>query len=65
MDRVVDRFGELGLRPVIDLLHYGTPLWLDGQFAHPDYPKVVAEYAVAFAERYADAVTDYTPSTSR
>ncbi|MEL7977463.1 family 1 glycosylhydrolase [Isoptericola sp. F-RaC21] len=61
VDRVVDRFGELGLRPVIDLLHYGTPLWLEGQFAHPDYPKVVAEYAVAFAERYGDRVTDYTP----
>ncbi|MFE5337486.1 family 1 glycosylhydrolase [Isoptericola sp. NPDC056573] len=61
VDRVVDRFAELGLRPVIDLLHYGTPLWLEGQFAHPDYPKVVAEYAVAFAERYGDRVTDYTP----
>jgi beta-glucosidase/6-phospho-beta-glucosidase/beta-galactosidase len=61
VDRVVDRFAQVGLRPVIDLLHYGTPLWLDGQFAHPDYPQVVAEYAVAFAERYGDAVTDYTP----
>lgn len=61
VDRVVDRFAELGLRPVIDLLHYGTPLWLDRQFAHPDYPKAVAEYAVAFAERYSDRVTDYTP----
>lgn len=61
VDRVVDRFGELGLRPVIDLLHYGTPLWLENQFAHPDYPKVVAEYAVAFAERYGPTVTDYTP----
>lgn len=61
VDRVVDRFAEVGLRPVIDLLHYGTPLWLDGQFAHPDYPQVVAEYAVAFAERYGDTVTDYTP----
>jgi beta-glucosidase/6-phospho-beta-glucosidase/beta-galactosidase len=61
VDRVVDRFAQTGLRPVIDLLHYGTPLWLDGQFAHPDYPQVVAEYAVAFAERYGDTVTDYTP----
>ena len=61
VDRVVDRFGELGLRPVIDLLHYGTPLWLDGQFSNPDYPEVVAEYGVAFAERYGDRVTDYTP----
>jgi beta-glucosidase/6-phospho-beta-glucosidase/beta-galactosidase len=61
VDRVVDRFAQTGLRPVIDLLHYGTPLWLDGQFAHPDYPQVVAEYAVAFAERYGGTVTDYTP----
>ena len=61
VDKVIERFGELGLRPVIDLLHYGTPLWLDQQFANPDYPKYVEEYAVAFAERYGDRVTDYTP----
>lgn len=61
LDRVVARFGDLGLRPVVDLLHYGTPTWLEGQFAHPDYPKVVAEYAVRVAERYGDTVTDYTP----
>lgn len=61
LDQVVDRFAELRLRPVVDLLHYGTPLWLDGQFAHRDYPARVAEYSVAVAERYADRVTDYTP----
>lgn len=61
LDRVIDRFVELGLRPVVDLLHYGTPLWLEGQFAHPDYPARVAEYSVAVAERYADRVSDYTP----
>lgn len=61
LDRVIDRFAELDLRPVIDLMHYGTPLWLEGEFAHPDYPRRVAEYSVAVAERYADRVTDYTP----
>lgn len=61
LDRVVDRFAELGLRPVVDLLHYGTPLWLDEQFANPDYPARVADYSVAVADRYADRVTDYTP----
>ncbi|SDT10199.1 family 1 glycosylhydrolase [Jiangella sp. DSM 45060] len=61
LDRVMDRFAELGLRPVVDLLHYGTPLWLEGQFAHPDYPSHVAEYSFRVAERYADRVTDYTP----
>lgn len=61
VDRVIDQFSALGIRPVIDLLHYGTPLWLEDQFAAPDYPKFVAEYGVAFAERYGDLVTDYTP----
>ncbi|WP_235008078.1 family 1 glycosylhydrolase [Microbacterium timonense] len=60
-DRVIGRMAELGIRPIIDLLHYGTPLWLEGQFAARDYPERVAEYAVAAAERYSDVVTDYTP----
>ena len=47
--------------PIIDWMHYGTPLWLDGQFAHADYPRHVEEYARRFAERYGDRVTDYTP----
>lgn len=55
------RFRETGLRPVVDLLHYGTPLWLDGQFAHPDYPAHVTDYAARFAARYGDVATDYTP----
>ncbi|BDZ48895.1 hypothetical protein GCM10025867_11360 [Frondihabitans sucicola] len=60
-DRALDRFRELGLRPVVDLLHYGTPLWLDDQFANPDYPERMAEFASRFAERYGDVATDYTP----
>ncbi|CAH0173044.1 Bifunctional beta-D-glucosidase/beta-D-fucosidase [Microbacterium oxydans] len=60
-DRVMDRFGELGIRPIVDVLHYGTPLWIDDQFAHPDYPQFVAEYAARAAERYRDVATDYTP----
>ena len=61
LDRVVARFAELGLRPIVDLMHYGTPLWLDGQFDAASYPDRVAEYSVRVAERYADTVTDYTP----
>lgn len=61
LDAVFDRFAELGLRPVVDLLHYGTPLWLDGQFVHPDYPARVADYSVAVAERYRGLVSDFTP----
>ncbi|WP_062206373.1 family 1 glycosylhydrolase [Demequina salsinemoris] len=61
LDRAMARFGELGLSPIVDLMHYGTPLWLDGQFDHPDYPRLVAEYAAKVAERYPDVARDFTP----
>jgi len=60
-DRALNSIADAGIRPIIDLVHYGTPIWLAGQFAHPDYPQHVAEYAVRVAERYADIATDYTP----
>lgn len=61
-DRVLDYILEQKrLDPIVDLVHYGTPLWLDQQFVHPDYPQRVAEYAAAFAQRYGDRVRHYTP----
>lgn len=61
VDSVVDHFCEIGLRPVIDLLHYGTPTWLEGEFASSDFAARFADFGVAVAERYGDRVTDYTP----
>ena len=52
---------DKGLTPIIDLMHYGTPLWLDNQFVNASYPRRVAEYAARFAERYASLVRYYTP----
>src|SRR3954471_11437679 len=50
-----------GLMPIVDLMHYGTPLWLDNHFVNASYPRLVAEYAARFAERYAKLVRHYTP----
>lgn len=61
LDRVVDRFTELELDLVADLVHYGTPTWLENEFVNPDYPKRVAEYGAAVAERYAGRIHSYTP----
>jgi len=60
-DEAIDALLGAGLRPIIDLLHYGTPAWLDNQFANPDYPRRVEEFAARFAARYGDRVLDYTP----
>jgi hypothetical protein len=61
VDRVVDAIAGHGLTCVVDLMHYGTPLWLDNSFLHPDYPKRVAEYAAAAASRYGATLTAWTP----
>jgi beta-glucosidase len=60
-DRVMERLLSLGLTPIIDLMHYGCPLWLRDEFANPDYPEHIAEYAAQFAGRYGESVRFYTP----
>jgi beta-glucosidase/6-phospho-beta-glucosidase/beta-galactosidase len=60
-DRVVDRLDELGLEAIVDLVHYGTPLWLDNAFLNTDFPARLAEYAAALAERYRGRLRLWTP----
>ena len=45
--------------PIVDLCHFGVPDWI-GNFQNPDFPKLFAEYAAAFARRY-PWVQLYTP----
>lgn len=62
IDEVLDYLvNQKRLTPIIDLVHYGTPLWVEQSFVEPSYPQYVAEYAHAFATRYADLVRFYTP----
>ncbi|WP_308796526.1 family 1 glycosylhydrolase [Agromyces silvae] len=62
LDRVVDRLEEEQIDLIADLIHYGTPLWLEGEFANPDYDRRVAEYGAAVAERYRGRIRHYTPA---
>ena len=52
---------DLGITPIIDLMHYGCPFWLKREFASDEYPWAVAAYAAAFARRYGDLIRWYTP----
>ncbi len=48
-----------GITPIVDLCHFGVPDWL-GNFQNPDFPVLFADYARAFAQRFA-WVQFYTP----
>jgi beta-glucosidase/6-phospho-beta-glucosidase/beta-galactosidase len=52
---------QLGITPIIDLIHYGCPFWLRREFDNPDYPSAVASYAAEFAQRYKGLIRWYTP----
>lgn len=60
-DRSLNLLLELGIEPVIDLVHYGVPGWIKGAFLNPDFPARMAEYAARVAERFAGRIFAYTP----
>jgi beta-glucosidase/6-phospho-beta-glucosidase/beta-galactosidase len=60
-DRAIERLLELGIEPIVDLVHYGLPSWIEGAYGNPDFPEHMAEYAGKVAERYRGRVFAYTP----
>jgi beta-glucosidase len=60
-DGPLERLLALGIEPIVDLVHYGTPRWLDGGFLDPDFPEHMAEYAARVAQRFRGAIRWYTP----
>jgi beta-glucosidase/6-phospho-beta-glucosidase/beta-galactosidase len=59
-DRPLERLIELGITPIVDLVHYGLPSWIEGAFLNPDFPKILAEFASKVAERFAGRLFCYT-----
>lgn len=58
-DQVFREMQRLGITPIVDLCHFGVPDWI-GDFQNPEFPRLFAEYAGAFARRF-PWVTLYTP----
>ena len=58
-DQVFGEMRRLGIKPIVDLCHFGVPDWI-GDFQNPDFPTLFADYAQAFAQRF-PWVTLYTP----
>ena len=52
---------EQKVLPIIDLMHYGCPFWMEREFVNKNYPELVARYAAEFAERYKGLISWYTP----
>ncbi len=60
-DQVMDLMQVLGINPIVDLYHFGSPLWLEQGLMHPVFPEFQAEWVREFARRY-EWVQWYTPT---
>ena len=60
-DRTLEKLLELGVEPIVDLVHYGLPPWIEGAYRNPAYPDLVAAYAGRLAERFKGRIFWYTP----
>ena len=60
-DEPLNHLLELGIEPIVDLIHYGLPLWMEEAFLHPSYPDYAAEFTQRVTERYRGRITAYTP----
>jgi beta-glucosidase len=58
-DLTFEYLKENDIVPIVDLCHFGVPDWI-GNFQNPDFPRLFADYAIAFAQRY-PWVQLYTP----
>lgn len=60
-DPALEYLLELEIDPIVDLVHYGLPGWIDRAYLNPDFPEFMAEYAARVAERFKGRIHLYTP----
>jgi beta-glucosidase len=62
LDRPIEYLVEkLGIVPIMDLIHYGTPAWMKDGIADPRFPEAIGRYAEAMARHYRGLVNHYSP----
>ncbi len=57
----IEELARRGIVPIIDLVHYGTPLWMENSVLNAGFPERLAEYAAAWARRFSGTVSHFTP----
>jgi len=60
-DERVAEFGKLGIEPLMDVMHFGTPLWLKQAVGDPEFPESLARFAEALVTRYREQIKTWCP----
>jgi beta-glucosidase len=52
---------KLGIIPIMDIIHYGTPAWMEDGVIDDRYPDALAAYSGAMASHFKGMVNHYSP----
>ncbi|HEY1686035.1 MAG TPA: family 1 glycosylhydrolase [Tepidisphaeraceae bacterium] len=52
---------DLGLELLLDVMHFGTPLWLKQAAGDPEFPEALEHFTSAMVERYHSMVKIWSP----
>src|SRR5579863_1796962 len=62
IDKPVDYLvNKLRIIPIMDLVHYGTPTWMEDGITDERFPEAVSRYAFAMASHFKGLVNHYSP----
>ncbi len=60
-DERIAELKKLGIEPLMDVMHFGTPLWLKQAVGDPEFPEALERFSAAMVERYRDQVKTWCP----
>src|SRR3954453_21227144 len=60
-DERVEAASKMGLDLYMDVMHFGTPLWLKQAAGDPEFPEALEHFTEALVTRYRSSITTWCP----
>ncbi len=60
-DERVAECEKLGVNLMLDVMHFGTPLWLKQAVGDPEFPQALEEFTEALVGRYSSSIKTWCP----
>jgi len=60
-DERIEGAKNQGLELYMDIMHFGTPLWLQQAAGDPEFPEALERFTTAMVERYKHLIHNWTP----
>jgi beta-glucosidase/6-phospho-beta-glucosidase/beta-galactosidase/glycosyltransferase involved in cell wall biosynthesis len=60
-DERVEECDKLGIKLLLDVMHFGTPLWLKQAVGDPEFPEALESFTTALVERYRGSIDVWCP----